>query len=217
MIAGIQRRGWRWWSAWTSTHGCCFSLLFLHIILTTSYSHDCRDSTLRMAMTISIDTNLWLPDQQSPYLLRYGRYHIYTPHKTVIKLFLVTPTWWTLLFSNCNLYLSLTYTLELDVKIFLLMYKWLFSFYSQEINRQKKPFYIACLYKHKLKFKLVNCNSCQNKIFHFSWKCLVDERTVFGQRFFNGRCEHGQVMYSCKEIGTRWSKGFFRELPLNPK
>lgn len=35
-----------------------------------------------MAMMISIDINLGLPDQQSPYLLRYGRYHIYTPHKT---------------------------------------------------------------------------------------------------------------------------------------
>lgn len=110
-----------------------------------------------------------------------------------------------------------TYTLELDVEIFLLMYKCLFSFYSQEISRQKKnTLYTLCLYKHKLKFMLVNCNSCQFKIFHFSWKCLVDERTVFGQRFFNGRCEHGQVMYSCKEIGTRWSKGFFRELSVNP-
>lgn len=31
-----------------------------------------------------------------------------------------------------------TYTLDFDVKIFLLMYKCLFSFYSQEISRQKK-------------------------------------------------------------------------------
>lgn len=36
------------------------------------------------------------------------------------------------------------------------------------------------------------CN--QFEIVIFSQKCLVEERTVFGQRYFTSRCEHGQVI-----------------------
>lgn len=90
MIAGIQRLGWRWWSASTSTYGYPTSRAPICYICTISHIHAPQDC-----------------------------YKIVPCNSNVVDFVIFK-------LQHLSVFIKRTYTLELDVKIFLLMYKCLF-------------------------------------------------------------------------------------------
>lgn len=147
----IQRWGWRCWSSSMSTHGG--SQLFLALLRLQP-----DDFIFTWLQGFNVEDGDDDQHQHQPMVTRpaeplfvtiWSISHIHAPqdcYKIVpcnsnVLDFVIFKLQQLSVFN-----INRTYTLELDVEIFLLMYKCLFSFYSREISRQKKKRYTHLVY-----------------------------------------------------------------------